>query len=98
MRRGATAANRDSAATAAVALVDEQSAGDGNGASASAAGMQTEASPSRGRRRQGSAAAAGTGHGMPAGISNGKYDLQCFRCLQRPPTHTAFVYVSELMR
>ena len=94
MRRSSATAKQDSAATAAL---NGQSAGETSGESTSAAGVEAE-SPKRGRRRKGSVAAAGTEPGMPAGISNGKYDLQCFRCLQRPPTHTAFVYVSELMR
>lgn len=96
MRRGQATENHGRAATAAAAPTREQTADEGTGASASVVGDEAEASPSR--RRKGSAASAETRHGNFAGISNGKYDLQCFRCLQRPPTHTAFVYVSELMR
>lgn len=73
----------------------ERNDSEGTGTGATAAGV--EPSHRRGRRRK-DIRAASTGHGMPAGISDGKYDLQCFLCLQRPPTHTAFVYVSELMR
>ena len=96
--RKITDTERIAAKAVTVAPASEQRASEGSGAKSATA--ETKASNTRGRRKNNSSSSspAATGHATPAGVSTGKYDLQCFRCLQRPPSHTAFVYVSELMR
>ena len=94
--------SRGASARAAQAAEEAEEAAAGEGEEGGAGGekdQEREKEKEKGRRRRRRAAQKSAQSAKCGGVSDGKYDLQCFRCFQRPcAAHTSFVYVAEMMR